>query len=119
VIGIEGTALIDGLSAPAWALPAGSGFTLTAEGSAPVRVALLAGTPWREPLFMQGPFGMGSPEDLQRAMARFQAGEMGRLAPLPLRLTKNLGAFKTMGCAEREPPQSNVCCPHLCLKDRP
>jgi redox-sensitive bicupin YhaK (pirin superfamily) len=84
VLGIEGQALIDGLSAPAWALPACSGFTLTAEGSAPVRVALLAGTPWREPLFMQGPFGMSSPEELQRAMARFQAGEMGRLAPLPL-----------------------------------
>jgi redox-sensitive bicupin YhaK (pirin superfamily) len=84
VIGIEGKALIDGLSAAAWALPAGSGFTLTSEGSAPVRVALLAGTPWREPLFMQGPFGMANAVDLQRAVARYQAGEMGRLAALPL-----------------------------------
>jgi redox-sensitive bicupin YhaK (pirin superfamily) len=84
VICIEGQALIDGLSAPAWALPAGAGFTVSADGSEPVCLALLAGTPWREPLFMQGPFGMSSPEELQRAMARFKAGEMGRLAPLPL-----------------------------------
>jgi redox-sensitive bicupin YhaK (pirin superfamily) len=88
VIGIEGKALIDGLSASAWALPVGSSFTLTADGSAPVRVALLAGTPWREPLFMQGPFGMANAVDLQSAMARYQAGDMGhlmgRLAPLPL-----------------------------------
>jgi redox-sensitive bicupin YhaK (pirin superfamily) len=62
----------------------GSGFTLTAEGSAPVHAALLAATPWREPFFMQGPFGMAKAVDLQRAVARYRSGEMGHLAPLPL-----------------------------------
>jgi redox-sensitive bicupin YhaK (pirin superfamily) len=84
VIGVEGHAELDGAQAPAWALSAGSSFTVTAPGSKPVRLALLAGTPWREPLFMQGPFGMASAADLQQAMARYQAGEMGRLAALPL-----------------------------------
>jgi redox-sensitive bicupin YhaK (pirin superfamily) len=84
VIRIEGDAQLDGLTAPAWALARGSSVTLTAPSSEPVRVALLAGTPWSEPLFMQGPFGMASQADLQRAMARYQAGDMGRLTALPL-----------------------------------
>lgn len=84
VIVIEGQAQIDGLNAPAWSVAAGSNFMLTAPASEPVRVALLAGTPFREPIFMQGPFAMATAADLQRAMARYQAGEMGHLLPLPL-----------------------------------
>jgi redox-sensitive bicupin YhaK (pirin superfamily) len=84
LLGIEGAAELAGHTAPAWALAAGATTTLRAPASGPVRVALLAGTPWREPLFMQGPFGMANAADLQHAMARFRAGDMGHLAPLPL-----------------------------------
>jgi redox-sensitive bicupin YhaK (pirin superfamily) len=48
------------------------------------RMVVLAGTPWREPLVMHGPFGMSNQAELQAAMARYQAGEMGRLLPQPL-----------------------------------
>jgi redox-sensitive bicupin YhaK (pirin superfamily) len=84
VLGISGAAWVDGQSAGAWALAAGAAFTVQAPANEESRVAVLAGTPWSEPLFMQGPFGMASAADLQRAMQRYQAGEMGRLLPTPL-----------------------------------
>jgi redox-sensitive bicupin YhaK (pirin superfamily) len=84
VIAVQGDPQLDGLPAPAWAVSAGSNFIVSGSGSGPVRVALLVGTPWSEPLFMQGPFGMATQADLQSAMARYQAGEMGRLEALPL-----------------------------------
>jgi redox-sensitive bicupin YhaK (pirin superfamily) len=84
VITIEGSAQLGGVAATAWAVAAGTTTALQAPAGAAARVAVLAGTPWREPLFMQGPFGMASAADLQRAMQRYRAGEMGSLAPLPL-----------------------------------
>ncbi len=68
----------------AWAVPAGSQVHLRASRAAPARMAWLAGTPWREPLVMHGPFGMSNQAELQATMARYQAGEMGRLLPQPL-----------------------------------
>jgi redox-sensitive bicupin YhaK (pirin superfamily) len=68
----------------AWAVPAGGQLHLRASPGGASRMALLAGTPWREPLVMHGPFGMSSPAELQATMARYQAGEMGRLLPAPL-----------------------------------
>jgi redox-sensitive bicupin YhaK (pirin superfamily) len=70
--------------APAWAVGLGATLHVQAGASAPARLALLAGTPWREPLVMHGPFGMSNAAELQAAMARYHAGEMGRLAPQAL-----------------------------------
>lgn len=49
----------------------------------PARVVLLAGTALDEPLARYGPFAMNNREQLEDAIVRYQAGEMGNLAPLP------------------------------------
>jgi redox-sensitive bicupin YhaK (pirin superfamily) len=81
---IEGELRLDGhahTAEVAWAAGVGAKVQVQASANAPARLALLAGTPWREPLVMHGPFGMSTQAELQAAMARYQAGEMGRLAP--------------------------------------
>jgi redox-sensitive bicupin YhaK (pirin superfamily) len=84
LIAVEGHAQLGGVAGDAWAVAAAASAVLQADTGAPARVAVLAGTPWREPLFMQGPFGMASAADLQQAMQRYRSGEMGSLAPLSL-----------------------------------
>jgi redox-sensitive bicupin YhaK (pirin superfamily) len=84
LITVEGHAQLGGVAGGAWALATGAGTVLQAGTGAPARVAVLAGTPWREPLFMQGPFGMASAAEVQQAMLRYRSGEMGSLAPLSL-----------------------------------
>jgi redox-sensitive bicupin YhaK (pirin superfamily) len=60
------------------AVDMGASVDLRAHGGA-ARVAWLAGTPWREPLVMHGPFGMNTQAQLHDAIARYQSGGMGRL----------------------------------------
>jgi redox-sensitive bicupin YhaK (pirin superfamily) len=67
----------------AYAVPAGAEIELEA-GDREARLVWLSGSPWREPLVMQGPFGMSDAAQVTAAIRRYQAGEMGRLAPLPL-----------------------------------
>jgi redox-sensitive bicupin YhaK (pirin superfamily) len=84
---IEGELLLNeptDVSAVAWAVGLGTTLQVRASSKAPARMALLAGTPWREPLVMHGPFGMSTQAELQAAIARYQAGDMGHLAPQAL-----------------------------------
>jgi len=47
----------------------------------PAQMLLLSGPAIREPLFADGPFIMNEPAQIKAAFVRFQAGEMGHLAP--------------------------------------
>ena len=50
------------------------------EAETPVRLALFAGRPLRQPVVQHGPFAMSSEARVVDAMRRFQSGEMGHLA---------------------------------------
>ena len=60
----------------------GSGGDVTFQASQPTHFLLLSGTEIREPLVFDGNFIMNEPSQLEAARARYQSGEMGRLAPL-------------------------------------
>lgn len=68
-------------------LPAG--MAMTAEGTgtfrlsgkAPARALFLAGIAIDEPVIQHGPFIMNEPDDITAAIARYERGDMGRLAP--------------------------------------
>jgi len=49
-------------------------------GPAGARVLLLAGKPIGEPVVQYGPFVMNTREEIEQAIADFQAGELGRAA---------------------------------------
>lgn len=55
--------------------------TFRLAGKAPARPLFLAGRAFDEPVLQHGPFIMNEPDDIADAMARYQRGEMGRLAP--------------------------------------
>jgi len=48
----------------------------------PGRLLILSGAALHDPVVAEGPFVMNDVRQIQDAMARFRAGEMGRLAPL-------------------------------------
>lgn len=52
----------------------GDGDILVAAGTAPARFLVIAGRPLREPIAHYGPFVMNTNEELQQAMADYQAG---------------------------------------------
>lgn len=51
------------------------------EAATPIRLAIFAGQPLRQPVVQHGPFALSSEARIVDAMRRFQNGEMGRLAP--------------------------------------
>jgi redox-sensitive bicupin YhaK (pirin superfamily) len=57
----------------------GGRLTLTAAEAA--QVALFMGVPLNEPVVRHGPFAMTNQADIERAIADYQAGRMGQLAP--------------------------------------
>lgn len=61
----------------------GIGERLIVEALRSSRLLILSGLNIREPMLAEGPFIMNSRSELDAAVARFHAGEMGRLAPLP------------------------------------
>jgi len=60
----------------------GSGGRVTFEASDPSRFLILSGAEIREPVVVQGSFMLNEQSQIDDAVARYQAGEMGYLAPL-------------------------------------
>jgi len=52
------------------------------QATEPAHFLVLSGTEIREPVLAQGPFIMNKPSQVEAALARYQAGQMGHLAPL-------------------------------------
>lgn len=52
------------------------------EAAHPAHVFVLSGAELREPVLARGPFIMNEPSQIEAAMARYRAGDMGRLSPL-------------------------------------
>ena len=65
----------------------GTGECVTLEGSA--RLLILSGAEMNEPVVTQGPFIMNNQAQIAAAVARFRAGEMGRLSPIQATDTGN------------------------------
>ena len=61
----------------------GDGGAITFEASEPARFLLLSGAEIREPVVVDGPFIMNDRAQIEAAAARYRAGEMGHLSPLP------------------------------------
>jgi len=61
----------------------GDGGGVMLDAVQPSHLLILAGAEILEPIFTQGPFIMNDQAQIQAAFARFQAGEMGHLAPRP------------------------------------
>jgi len=59
-----------------------SGGRVTFEAVQPSDLLILSGAEIREPLLMDGNFMMNEPAQIEAAVARYRAGEMGHLAPL-------------------------------------
>lgn len=80
----EGRALLDGqpVASDVMALLSDGDRLEVAAGEAPVRLILVAGRPLREPIVQHGPFVMNRPEEIQQAIADYQAGRFG-----PMRAT--------------------------------
>jgi redox-sensitive bicupin YhaK (pirin superfamily) len=51
--------------------------------SQPAQFLILSGPEIREPVLMHGPFIMNDQSQIDVAFARFQAGKMGHMTPLP------------------------------------
>jgi quercetin 2,3-dioxygenase len=80
----EGRAALDGqpVATDVMALLSdGDHLKVSAEGE-PARLILVAGRPLREPIVQYGPFVMNRPEEIQQAIADYQAGRFG-----PMRAT--------------------------------
>lgn len=79
---VRGEAVADGLP-----LPTGSAVAYRrappwrVAGDQPVRLALFAGTPLREPVVQHGPFVMNTEAQIVDALRRYQRGDMGQLQP--------------------------------------
>jgi redox-sensitive bicupin YhaK (pirin superfamily) len=58
------------------------GGRVTFEGSRPAHFVILSGAEIREPVVAHGPFIMNKRSQITDAVARYQAGKMGRLSPL-------------------------------------
>ena len=71
----------------ALALRRGGG-RVSLEATDPARFLLLSGHEQHEPAVMAGPFIMNDALQIRAAEARFRAGEMGTLAPLPVRAAR-------------------------------
>jgi redox-sensitive bicupin YhaK (pirin superfamily) len=74
-VGPAGTRLDAGTLA---ALGPGEAVRLSASG--PAELLLVGGDPLDAPILRYGPFVMNSPDELERAIADYQAGRMGRIA---------------------------------------
>jgi len=64
------------------AVAMGGGGRVTFEAVRPAHFVLLAGAEIREPVLAHGPFIMNEMSQIEAAVARYRAGDMGRLAPL-------------------------------------
>jgi redox-sensitive bicupin YhaK (pirin superfamily) len=60
----------------------GGGGRATVEAVDPAHFLILSGAEILEPVLLDGPFIMNERSQIERAIARFRAGEMGDLAPL-------------------------------------
>jgi len=60
---------------------AGDGEVVTFEASTPARMLVLAGAEIKEPVVSNGPFIMNDESQIEAAIARYRAGQMGRLEP--------------------------------------
>ena len=65
----------------ALALHGGNGL-VTFEAEQPAHFMILSGAAIREPVLVDGSFIMNDRSQIEAAVARYRAGEMGRLAPL-------------------------------------
>jgi len=65
------------------AVATSGGGLLKLEVSKPAHVVVLSGAEIREPIFARGPFIMNDLTQVEEANARYHAGAMGHLAPLP------------------------------------
>jgi redox-sensitive bicupin YhaK (pirin superfamily) len=52
------------------------------QATEPAQFLVLSGAEIREPVLAQGPFVVNKPAQVEAALARYQAGQMGHLAPL-------------------------------------
>ena len=84
VLALHGGATVAGVDVP----EAGLGFLdrrgdrVSIEAARDARVLLLAGAPIEEPVVGYGPFVMTSEEEIRQAIADYQAGRLGKLAPV-------------------------------------
>lgn len=62
-------------------LPNGDGSLYLAATQAGARMTVFSGAPLQEPVYWLGPICMSTSQDAYRALARFQDGKMGTLAP--------------------------------------
>ena len=60
----------------------GGGGRVTVEAVEPAHLLILSGAEIREPVLVDGPFIMNERSQIETAIARFRAGEMGDLVPL-------------------------------------
>ena len=60
----------------------GGGGRVNFEALSPSHLIILSGAEIREPMVIDGPFIMNEPAQIHAAVARYQAGKMGHLAPL-------------------------------------
>jgi redox-sensitive bicupin YhaK (pirin superfamily) len=65
------------------ALALGGGGRVSVQAARPAHVLLLSGRQISDPVVSHGPFIMNDQSQIQAAIARFEAGAMGRLDPLP------------------------------------
>ncbi|HWQ09521.1 MAG TPA: pirin family protein [Holophaga sp.] len=80
VVPLAGEAHVEGTRVLADAVALlGEGTSVTVRAEAPVSFLFLAGEPIREPIVHYGPFVMNTREEIEQALADYQAGRMGRL----------------------------------------
>ncbi|HEX9081258.1 MAG TPA: pirin family protein [Holophagaceae bacterium] len=80
VVPLHGAVRIEGTEVPADTVALlGAGDTVALEAIGAASLMLLAGEPMREPIAHYGPFVMNTREELELAVADYQAGRMGQL----------------------------------------